>query len=598
MENCGYWLYSGSGDVPKISGSIKKIATGSDSGSYDLSGRPVLDWGAQPLSPYTQSHSVVRIFTRAEKGQALTHLEMDFNLASLFHKANTSSVSASFDSSELSTREEIEAYRPWYRMVTPVGTFHHNDLNGVEMDPSVEDDAEYKQQLIDWFGTGSVDRFGPYKFPVGLLRNLASSSKFYRETEVGGLYSYEKTVPTGSDLDWDDTGSYYYVYYKELTFDTTKGFYPTLREDCYVRNGDLFAPTFTSDPEEYGNGTGQPDPDEKDVYYNLHKPTRDEEKAGLFATFSYAPVKVGTQTIIQNPFQTIKVQHTTDEIRYKLANEQVPGTLHIRQNFYVTGSSYMREDLTVLGSVHVSESVDIRNSLYVGEDTFMSGSTNISKNLTVGGKGVIDQDLDVHGNTTIDGKTTVKNDLDVKNNLTVTESISGNKDLYIARNANLGDFVKITKDGTKVKIEGDLEVTGYCYFHHWGGGNLSSPAYNNNNSTPNYALAYERFGTQDTGSYDTGSQSDARLKKNPLPIFDPLYKLDQVRGYEFDWAEGAEKSGHDVGLIAQELQAVYPEAVAEGRDGYLRIDYSKLVPLLVEAIRELRCQVTELQNRR
>ena len=606
MENCGYWLYSGRSDVPKIeiSGSIKKIATDlSDPDSWDLAGRPVLDWDAEPLpdSAYdSQSCSVARIFTRAEKGQALTHLEMDFNLASLFHKANTSSISSSFDSSELSTRKEIPENRPWYRRVV-VGTFHHNDLSGVEMQASVEDDSEYQQQLANWDNTGSIKRFGPYKFPVGLSGSNSATANFYRETptiDASGrkVYTYEKTIPTGSDLDWNETDSYYYVYYKELVFDKTTGTYPDLQADCYVRNGNSFVEIEETDPEVYKNGAEEEEENpDKDAYYNLRKPTRAQEKAGLFATFSYAPIKVGNQTIIQNPFQTIKVQHTTDEIRYKLANEQIPGTLHIRQNFYVTGSSYMREDLTVLGSTHVSESVDIRNSLYVGEDTSISGSTVIGKNLEVVGKG------------------TIKEDLEVEKNAIIHQTISGGKDLYIAGDFDIGKNGVLIQGrqnptnssdyyyGTRpddITINGNVRINGCLYVDGWLGGNLSNRAYNTVNSTPNYALAYQRFGTQDTASYDTGSQSDARLKKNPLPIFDPLYKLDQVRGYEFDWAEEAEKSGHDVGLIAQELQTVYPEAVAEGQDGYLRIDYTKLVPLLVEAIRELRCQVKELQRRK
>jgi len=55
----------------------------------------------------------------------------------------------------------------------------------------------------------------------------------------------------------------------------------------------------------------------------------------------------------------------------------------------------------------------------------------------------------------------------------------------------------------------------------------------------------------------------------------------------------------DVGLIAQEVEGVLPEAVREfqdgHREGYKSVSYDKLVPLLVEAIKDLRSQVNQLQ---
>jgi len=88
-----------------------------------------------------------------------------------------------------------------------------------------------------------------------------------------------------------------------------------------------------------------------------------------------------------------------------------------------------------------------------------------------------------------------------------------------------------------------------------------------------------------------GQSSSIRWKHNIKPIVDPLTRLDQIRGVYFDW--DAEHGGrHDVGMIAEEVGRVLPEIVnyeANGIDAH-GMDYSKLSPLLVEAVKALRAE--------
>ena len=91
--------------------------------------------------------------------------------------------------------------------------------------------------------------------------------------------------------------------------------------------------------------------------------------------------------------------------------------------------------------------------------------------------------------------------------------------------------------------------------------------------------------------------SDERLKDNITPIDDPLTKVVSISGNTFDWNEKSNKSGHDVGLIAQEIEKVLPEAVVTRDNGYLAVDYHKVVPLLVEAIKELSDKVETLEQK-
>ena len=99
--------------------------------------------------------------------------------------------------------------------------------------------------------------------------------------------------------------------------------------------------------------------------------------------------------------------------------------------------------------------------------------------------------------------------------------------------------------------------------------------------------------------------SDARLKENIQPIEDALLLIEHISGVRYDWTDDfVEQSGgedgyfirkNDVGLIAQEVQSILPEAVAEKPDGYLGVQYDKVIPLLVECIKELSAKVAKLE---
>jgi hypothetical protein len=101
--------------------------------------------------------------------------------------------------------------------------------------------------------------------------------------------------------------------------------------------------------------------------------------------------------------------------------------------------------------------------------------------------------------------------------------------------------------------------------------------------------------------------SDSRLKKDQKKLTNPLKKVNALNGVEFDWDDeyikrrGGEDGffvrKHDVGVIAQQVQKVLPEAVAQKPDGFLGVQYEKLIPLLLEAIKELSDKVEALENR-
>ena len=81
------------------------------------------------------------------------------------------------------------------------------------------------------------------------------------------------------------------------------------------------------------------------------------------------------------------------------------------------------------------------------------------------------------------------------------------------------------------------------------------------------------------------SSSDERLKRDIKPLATTLEDLKKVRGVSFKWAS---TESADTGVIAQEIQMLAPECVHQDeRSGYLQVDYARLVPYLIEWIRQL-----------
>ena len=96
------------------------------------------------------------------------------------------------------------------------------------------------------------------------------------------------------------------------------------------------------------------------------------------------------------------------------------------------------------------------------------------------------------------------------------------------------------------------------------------------------------------------SSSDKRFKENLIRIPGSLDKVMKLSGYEFDWIPDEENhgyEGHDVGIIAQEVEKVLPEVVTTRDSGYKAVKYEKMIPLLIESIKEQQEQIEELKQK-
>ena len=87
--------------------------------------------------------------------------------------------------------------------------------------------------------------------------------------------------------------------------------------------------------------------------------------------------------------------------------------------------------------------------------------------------------------------------------------------------------------------------------------------------------------------------SDVNLKCEIKPIEGAVAQCQKLRGVEFKWKHGDDQRDQ-LGVIAQEVEEVYPTLVAE-IDGFKRVDYSKLVGLLIEAVKELKAETSQLK---
>lgn len=91
--------------------------------------------------------------------------------------------------------------------------------------------------------------------------------------------------------------------------------------------------------------------------------------------------------------------------------------------------------------------------------------------------------------------------------------------------------------------------------------------------------------------------SDKRLKNNIIKINDSNSVINSLNGYKYEWNEKSDKSGESVGVIAQEVQELIPSAVKENKDGYLSVDYIKLIPYLIEEVKSLNNRIETLEGK-
>jgi hypothetical protein len=96
-------------------------------------------------------------------------------------------------------------------------------------------------------------------------------------------------------------------------------------------------------------------------------------------------------------------------------------------------------------------------------------------------------------------------------------------------------------------------------------------------------------------------RSDARFKKNILPIDNALNRLMQIHGSTFEFRKNESagsriSEGLQYGLIAQDIEPVFPELVKTDEDGYKSVNYNGMIPVLIEALKEQQSVINKLRT--
>jgi hypothetical protein len=239
----------------------------------------------------------------------------------------------------------------------------------------------------------------------------------------------------------------------------------------------------------------------------------------------------------------------------------------------VTGSVAIGGSVTVAGIAYIDELVLTDALAFVGATEAIIGLATVTTDLNVGG------DINANGNIVGDTATEISG--------IATVTVSGG---VVAANF-YGDgsgLTGISGDAESVLVADNQDNTDYPMIFASAVGAAASIY---SDSTTNFEFTYNpSTGTATAATFD--SVSDERLKSNIETIEGATEKVAALRGVEFDW-KGID--GSSVGVIAQDVQKVYPQLVTDHGER-LTVNYDGLVGLLVQAVKELTARVEELEG--
>lgn len=216
--------------------------------------------------------------------------------------------------------------------------------------------------------------------------------------------------------------------------------------------------------------------------------------------------------------------------------------------------------------------------------TRTGASTAASRSIAVSGTGLSVTNADgVAGNPTVTSNATAAN----------TAST------IVARNAS-GNFsagtITATLSGTATQVSNTLTRGTYLTGNNFNGSAATTWAVDATSAnTASKVVARDANGdfvARIVTVTDLNSTSDASLKDN-VQVVDGLAKLEQVNPVEFIWKQSGNKS---YGVIAQELEKIMPELVAEQDNGIKNVSYIPLIALLIDAVKKLDARVKELET--
>ena len=222
---------------------------------------------------------------------------------------------------------------------------------------------------------------------------------------------------------------------------------------------------------------------------------------------------------------------------------------------------------------------------------FNSGSntTTTSSNLTFDGTTLSGTNLEIKLNDGKKLKLGANDDLEIVHdtlNSIVREVGTGS--LYLQSDQSV--FVTKTSGGSS-DVMAAFDATGTAALYWQGSGS----GLRFETTSDGVKVTGQLSATDDVIAFST---SDLRLKENISPIENALNMINSLSGNTFDWKAGQLNKGMDTGILAQEVEALGLPGITQTRDnGTKAVRYDRLIPVLIEAIKELTEKVNTLENK-
>jgi len=281
---------------------------------------------------------------------------------------------------------------------------------------------------------------------------------------------------------------------------------------------------------------------------------------------------------------------TTPDISLDLS-ELTTSTTNGHGDYFVVVDSANAQRKLSKGSINISEFNNNAGYItsYVNNNHYLNGISKSGNTLTFEVLGQTDQSFSF-GSNAFNSTTIPTNTNQLTNNSGFLTSISSSQVTSALgftpyNNTNPNGYTSNSGDITAVTVSNGIS----------GGGTSGSVGVSMSGTyTGDFRVTGEISATADVVAYYS---SDERLKDNVKVIENASDKVAQLRGVEFDWNDKQSTyEGHDVGVIAQDVEKVLPELVQTRDDGYKAVKYEKIVGLLIEAIKDLQDEVKALKG--
>jgi hypothetical protein len=275
----------------------------------------------------------------------------------------------------------------------------------------------------------------------------------------------------------------------------------------------------------------------------------------------------------------------------------------INSTLAVSGATTLGSSIAVVGASHLGNTLLVDGASTLGSTLAVTGASTLGNTLTVAGASHLNNSLAVTGAATLESTLAVTGDTNFQNNVTVHGNLTvlGGQTLVNTTSLEVKDNAILIADNNTADV---LESGFQIQYQPVG---ASAPLYAGIKRIPvtgQFALFKDATSKISETEPSTGTDiyagiiadsfgcaSDMNLKKNIVNLDGALDNMDHIRGVYHDWIDENQSKDRQIGVIAQEVQAVYPELVTKGENGYLSVNYPKLTAVLIQAVKELKAIV-------